>query len=323
MRTPIRSLLCSVLTLVLLSLPSAGALAGQSNSPVDVRIWTETAAGQPVFDICYTLVGYSNLGCDENRDGNVLFEDIPPGRYDVEATAPNGSDYSVARFTINVDASNTDHMALATPSSSSAPVPGGTTDLLLITRDPQTGTSLTDVCYQLVGYSKIGCDDNKDGRVQFADIPFSSLYTIRQTTAPAGYTPMDDYAISVMPTDLDQPLTILLAQSRSQAPEGKINVAVSFYDTATGAPVQGEENCAQLWVGPEPVSNKGCDEDIVDGQVDFMQVEFDPNGEHASLAVEPMCGYKAASGADYRLLWVGQQTAILYVGLEATNTTCP
>lgn len=331
MRTRVTQILCTLFTLTMLAFPATNAFATQSDTPVDVRIWTVTEDGDPVYDICYTLVGFSNLGCDENGDGNVLFEAIPPGSYLVEASAPNGSNYTVEPFSILVDASHTDYtisaFAIATEAPTTVttepPATVGTTDLLLVTRDPKTGKALTDVCYELVGYSNIGCDENEDGRVEFADIPFSSVYTIRQTTTPAGYARMDDYSVSVMPTDMHGPLTILLAQAKTQAPTGKINVSVVFYDAASGAVVPGAENCARLWNGTTAASKTGCDEEIIDGQVDFMQVAFDPDADNSRLTAEPMCGYELSPGANFRLLWVGQQTAIIYVSLDATNANCP
>ena len=125
---------------------------------------------------------WSNVGCDQNLDGAVNFEAVPASQYEVRATHPNGSDYFVEPFIIDVSAGSTDFTAFAYSSNAESVQ---STSVLLVTRNPVTGESLTDVCYELVGYSNIGCDENQDGRVQFQDIPYSAAYTIRQTKTPA------------------------------------------------------------------------------------------------------------------------------------------
>ena len=65
----------------------------------------------------------------------------------------------------------------------STPVPMGTsgdtgTDISLITRDPETGKVLPGACYELVGYSNVGCDEDANGTVDFAAIPYLSLIHI-------------------------------------------------------------------------------------------------------------------------------------------------
>lgn len=53
--------------------------------------------------MCFQLVDYSNVGCDENKDGVVIFQDIPYGTYTLR-TLPdvNGFDYGIADQTITV-----------------------------------------------------------------------------------------------------------------------------------------------------------------------------------------------------------------------------
>lgn len=313
---------CIVSLAVALAPPTVDVSANQVDPPVDLRIWTETSAGEPVYDVCYTLVDYSNLGCDENLDGNVLFQDIPPGRYYVEPSYPNGSLYYVEPFTILVDEYHTDHIALAFEYSSGTNEEYlGTTDVLLLTRDPRTGESLTDVCFELVGYSNIGCDENRDGRVQFADIPYGQ-YVIRQTHAPGGYRMMDDYIVMIMPTGLNAPFTVLLSQSRHQAPRETLNISVIFYDGVSGNLVQSPDNCAQFWFGNDPVSNVGCDEDIVDGQIDFMRLDFDPYDDRFAIDVSLGCSHELGTNS-FEILWVGQSTLLVFVEVDIIPADCP
>jgi hypothetical protein len=280
---------------------------------VDVRIWTVTDSGEAVTDVCYLLAGYSQAGCDENRDGNVLFEDIPFGTYQVVASYPNGSTHQVDPFDIRVDGASTDFLATARESA-------GSTDLFLITRDPKTGDALTGACYELVGYSNVGCDENGDGRVRFEDIPYST-YTIRQVTTPAGHEPMDDYIVSIMPSDVDGPVSLLLVQQRVQAPKDRYNVSVVFVDSGTNQLVMDPANCAQLRGESGPITLRGCDDGIVDGQVDFVDVNYDAeNGSSVSVALA--CPYAVAPGAQPQLLWVGESSLFLYVHVVDSGKPC-
>lgn len=315
--------LVQLLAVMALILPG-GIVSAHQSSTIDLRIWTVNSAGEPVYDVCYTLVEYSNPGCDENRDGNVLFQDIPPGRYYVEPTMQPDGFYWAEPFTILVDQYHTDHVVEAyeyRSGSGNAPDSYSPVDVHLITRDPATGDVIYDACYELVGYSNIGCDENRDGHISFADIP-PSTYTIRQTTTPAGYVKMNDYIVTIMPTGLNDPVTILLSQSRQQAPEGSLNVSVIFYDAAIGNTVQSPENCARFWMDDEAVSNAGCDEDIVDGQVDFMHLEFDPYNDRFSMEVSVVCDYDLVINPYFEFLWVGESSLLVFVEISPNYLNC-
>ncbi len=300
-------------SLLFLSIPHVGA---QQNT-VDVRIWTQYSNGEPVTDICYVLVGYSNVGCDENKDGNVLFEDIPYGEYEVEPVYTDNSVNTVEPFSITVNESNTDFTTITEGGRDN----NQTTDVYLLTRDPETGEALTDVCYELVGYSNIGCDENGDGRVLFEDIPYGQ-YTIHQTTTPEGYPAMDDLTVSVLRGNENQPLSILLSQSKEQAPEGTMNVSVVFYDITTNKLVANAENCAQLRKGNEAASNIGCDDTVVDGQVDFFHADWTAGDTDYSLRATPVCGYMIVQEGTLDFNSYAQQSVTVYIPVTPTGETC-
>ena len=317
----VRMLLNLVIASCLL-IPGSAVMARQS-STTDIRIWSESPEHGPVYDVCYQLHTangpWSNVGCDENRDGNVYFQDVPYGNYDVVATNAAERGYDIQPMGIRVDAENTDFLVFVVKS---APEAIETTDVHLITRDPDTGEVIYDACYELVGYSNIGCDENRDGHITFADIPLST-YTIRQTTTPAGYERMGDYTISIMPTDADGPFVVLLSQSETQAPDNDHNnISIVFYDAWTNQRLEDPENCAQLFIGRESKSLLGCDEDVVDSQVDFMHAPFDPQDDNATVRVGTMCGYQIVDDQPFQLLWVGQHSAINFVALEPTDEFC-
>ncbi len=244
--------------------------SGVTRVSPQVAIFT-TENGRPAYDACYVLVGYSLEGCDENRDGKVTFDDIPLGTYTVRQTADLGPNRRVNDFTIEVRGHVTSagwesfsatiiNTAPPPAPSSAAPV-----DIALITRAPEDGHLLRDACYVLVGYSNEGCDENGDGQVTFAAIP-PGTYTVRQTKTPAGYPTINDYQITVQNVD-DVPLSFLVRQAREQNAPNTRNVSVVFVDISTKTRVV-PGICVEL-VG---ASNIGCDEDLMDGQVDFLDV---------------------------------------------------
>lgn len=307
----------SLFAVVALLLPASISATAQAQG-INVRIWTVDSNGNPVYDVCYTLVEYSNLGCDENRDGNVLFEDVAPGRYNVEPQTREGGFSYVEPFTILIDELHTDHVVEATEFRGSGDSPE-TRDVHLITRDPETGEIMTDACYQLLDYSNIGCDENGDGHITFEDIPLGD-YTIQQTTTPEGYDPMGDYDVSILagPSNYTGPVVILLAQGAEQAPENHFNVSIVYYDVAAGERVQNAENCIQLFQANEPITRVGCDEDVVDGQVDFMQVDFGQDDTMFSIEPAIACPYGIADGGQFERRPSGESSFTLYIHLSST-----
>lgn len=255
------------------NVPRSGSVSTAQTS--DVTILTREN-GQPATDACYVLVDYSNVGCDEDRDGQVTFQDVPFGTYTVRQTADLGPGRSVNDFTIdvrgNVNQAGWEVFYTSVSSGSGgSTAPGGPVDISLITREPE-GDLLTGACYVLVGFSIEGCDENGDGQVTFADIPFGT-YTVRQTQAPAGYPTINDFDIIVAGTGYMEapstgvPLGFVVKQAPEQNAPDTRNVSVVFLDMLTHERVT-TGACVEL-IG---ASNVGCDEDLLDGQVDFLDV---------------------------------------------------
>jgi hypothetical protein len=247
---------------------TGGATSGQTS---DVAIVT-MANGQSVTDACYVLVNFSDEGCDENRDGKITFQDIPLGTYTVHQTANLGSGRSVGDFSIRVTGAASGDgwerfVATVSTSSSSSGSSGSTVpvDIALITRDPQDGHLLTGTCYVLIGFSNEGCDENGDGQVTFAAIP-SGTYTVHQTRTPAGYPTINDYDI-VVQNQYGVPLGFIVKQATAQNAPNTRNVSVVFVDSRTSAKVT-SSICVQF----AGASLVGCDEDLIDGQIDFLDV---------------------------------------------------
>ncbi len=242
-----------------------------------------TENGGAATDVCYVLVDFSNEGCDRNDDGQVTFDDVPLGAYTVRQTADLGPDRSVDDFTIQVTGDTGSDgrevfaatVAGASDGSVAQPSPDGAVDIALITRDPDTGDLLTGACYVLVGFSNEGCDENGDGQVTFAEVPYDT-YTVQQTRTPTGYPTINDYEISIQPVEgipglgtVGYPLGFIVKQAPEQNLPDTRNVSVHLLDMIQGSPSKLMDGICIELVG---ASKTGCDRDLVDGQIDFLDV---------------------------------------------------
>ncbi len=194
----------------------------------------------------------------------MLFEDVDYGTYTVRQVA-DITPYFINDFTIEFNA-NTDNVFYAFLEHDPNPV--WTSDVHLITRDPKDGGLLRGACYELVGYSNVGCDENNDGQVTFDDIPLGD-YTLHQVTPPAGYTRIEDYTLHVSWWTPNDFLGLVVQQAPKQTDGTTDQVSLVFMDVMTEQRVASPDTCAELVGG----SLVGCDDSLVDGQIDFLAVE--------------------------------------------------
>lgn len=310
---------------LLCTLVVPATIAAQSGG-TDIAVRTIDYAGDPFYDACYELVGYSKKGCDDNRDGLVTFDDVTPGTYvlhqtenlsmglfarDSEITVSTNPSSEPQIFTVRLEGTNdTVQQGEITPQES--------TDIALITREPNTGMLLTGVCYELIGYSKVGCDENRDGQVDFADIPFGD-YSVRQTSAPNGYDRIRAFQIHVeVPDGIELPrLKFVVAQHAEQADRDHRNVSVVLYDDNTGKIVAGKDMCLTL----EDATKKGCDNDLTDGQVDFVNVR---TGETTVRFNSLVCPYEPLPRSGEYGFTIGGEyaTQILFVPVVRGASPC-
>lgn len=128
--------------------------------------------------------------------------------------------------------------------------------------------------------------------MQFANIPFGT-YTIHQAQTPDGYPTISDYEIEVQPSAYFEgpPIAIPLGFIVKQAPEQNApdtrNVSVITVDMNTHEKIM-TDACVEL-VG---ASNMSCDDDLRDGQIDFLDV---PAGGPYELSFDLPNGYQVAT----------------------------
>lgn len=123
-------------------------------------------------------------------------------------------------------------------------------------------TRLPGACLELVPYSNVGCDVNRDGYVQLAAIP-AGTYTLVYTSVPAGYALPPEQLVTV-PRGPDR---VFYFDVHLASTTGTVDVSIVAYDDASGDWLTGA--CFSL----RGYSNVGCDVNG-DGQVEFADIPY-------------------------------------------------
>lgn len=234
-------------------------------STVDMRLAVvDVTTGEALVGGCFVFEGGSNEGCDENGDGIITFDDMPVGAYHLVSTAtPDGYQPALDRWT-GVTRSETFTIEFVPANGAADPA---ISDIALITRDPDSADLLDGGCYVLIDYSNEGCDENRDGRVTFDDVP-AGTYEVEQTLAPANRDPIGNFTIEVVADAPEQ--GIVVRQADPQTDDGHRHVSILYQDPVTGELFRDQDTCVTL-VNDDYKSAKACDENS-DGQVDFLDV---------------------------------------------------
>ena len=238
---------------------STGATADVAVKPYDTETG-DTPSGQ-----CFIFNGGSQEGCDENGDGWVEFDDLPVGSYLVSHTQTTAG-YALSPdewFGITGDGYLRFPVSAQVGDGGDPEIP----DIGLITRDPESSELLEGACYVLIDFSNEGCDENRDGRVEFEDVP-AGTYEVDQTTAPEDEDLIERFTIEVIEEAAEQ--GIVVKQDRFQTDDDHRHVSILYQDPYTGELVKDEDTCITL-VNDEFESAEGCDENE-DGQVDFLDI---------------------------------------------------
>lgn len=249
----------------------AAALADLSIASADIR------TGESLTGVCYVIVDWSEEGCDENGDGEVTFQDVAVGLYTVTMTrAPSGY-LRVGDFPIAVQEGDGQVFgAFFLPRSEG----NGQFDIALRALSEDDGDVLTGACFLIYGGSIEGCDENNDGRVEFADVR-AGTYLATMTRAPRGHLPPDAFWIDV--SARGPRIQSVYAPVNNGGP-GIPNVAIASVDEETGESLTGA--CYIINGG----SIEGCDENG-DGWVDFRGVQ---SGTYTVTETRAPSGYAKA-----------------------------
>ncbi len=169
------------LSFALVGLGQGSAQAAGSAKDVYVGSYDGNAL---VPGACLKLVPYSNVGCDRNGDGYVWFQAIPVGTYSIVYTSVPPGYALPAAEQLTVYRSQRTDVTVGIPLARSG---SSTADVSIQSFDLATGELLTGACFSLRDYSNVGCDENGDGQVDFADIPYGT-YIVDVERYPTGTT---------------------------------------------------------------------------------------------------------------------------------------
>lgn len=223
-------------------------------SPVDADTY------QVLTGACFQFYGGSEIGCDDNGDGQVDFRDMAVGTYLLTQTQAIDGYASIADVwaVVSSDRMIQVYLQPTTPQGPAGDVP---VDIALVTRDPDTGDLLQGACYIINNASIEGCDENGDGQVDYRGV-IPGTYTVTQTKAPSGYARVDDFEITIS----NEAKQVFLIR---QGPENSelADVSIVAIDADTGERIETGGLCFVIAGGSE----EGCDRNN-DGQVDFLGV---------------------------------------------------
>jgi hypothetical protein len=209
---------------------SSSQIAAQ-NAPVDSTatydsvevslVSRDPKTGSLVTGVCYELLDVltndplSNVGCDENSDGQVDFKGLKPTQYTVHQTRaakgfPLTEDFSI--IVIPEDAHQSFPVYQRKQQNDARH-----RNVSIVLSIPGNGGRLSGkgACVEIVGATKAGCDDNNDGQVDFVDVPVG-VYTVKMTKLPSGYQQLSGPdQIHIVETD---PLSIVTMYVGVSAP---------------------------------------------------------------------------------------------------------
>ncbi len=295
--------LIALLLLVGTLLPAAATQPAAAASLVDLSIASaDIRTGESLVGACYVILDWSEEGCDENGDGEVSFQDVEVGLYTVTMTRPPSGYLPVGDFPIAVQEGDGQLFAAFLIARSQG---DGQFDIALRALDMDDGDVLTGACFLLYGGSIEGCDENSDGRVEFADVQ-AGTYLATMTRAPAGHLPPDPFWIDV--TAKGSRVLSVYTPVNYGGP-GIPNVVIQSKDEETSESLTGV--CYIINGG----SIEGCDENG-DGWVEFRGVE---SGVYTVTETRAPAGY--AKVADFTIVvpdW-GQQSFTVRHGATSTS----
>jgi uncharacterized surface anchored protein len=240
--------------------PLGAAAAPTVTVSIDTR--NIQATGDTITDVCYVIVKWSNVGCDENADGSVTFQGVAPGTYSIHQTKRAAGFLPVGDFEMTItSAPAVQHIPIYLMSART--VQRTTANIALQTFDASSMNLIPGACYLIEGGSINGCDENADGQVAYKDVRVGT-YVVRPTKTLDGYQPVQRQWIAVT-HDGPIPIYAYPVETTSPASRGKVNVSLVSLDPSTGNALAGA--CYVI----VNASIEGCDENG-DGKVDYRDV---------------------------------------------------
>ena len=202
------------------------AVVEPGEQPGRLTVVAVDAAGQPLPGACFAVVEFGFGLCDDNLDGTIVFDAVPPGTFTLRQTTPPAGFAPVADLAVTVEPTGArvlvPHEAASeepptepeetpaiapveTPPAEPAETPQaaiGTGQVALTARDPD-GNLVSGACWALTnrdsGESFERCDGDdgmEDGRFVFDNVP-AGRYRLEETTTPPGFQPASAASVDV------------------------------------------------------------------------------------------------------------------------------
>lgn len=166
--------------------PMSGPVPGAGTADISL-VTRDPVTGALLPGACYIIVNASNEGCDENGDGQVDFADVAVGAYTARQTVAPAGFPAANDFRVNVAPLAPEQSIVVKQAPEQHDADHRHVSVVLYNTEngqPVAG----DVCLQIAGESREGCDDNRDGQIDFLDVAVGT-HPVEFTRLPAGYTP--------------------------------------------------------------------------------------------------------------------------------------
>ena len=197
--------------------PSEQPVSEPGDQPGRLTVVPVDDAGQPLPNACYAIVEFNFELCDDDGDGTIVFDGVPPGPLTLSETVPPAGFAAVEDLPVTVEPAGNrvrvPHESAQevpaiqpaeTPEAPAEPPPAadGEGQATLDLRD-RDGNPVLGACWALTnrdtGEAIQRCDGDdgaEDGTIDFGTIP-AGRYRIEEAQTPAGFRPADGQNVEV------------------------------------------------------------------------------------------------------------------------------
>jgi large repetitive protein len=183
--------------------PMTGAIPDAGTADVAL-VTRDPDTGDLIPGACYVIENASVEGCDENGDAQVDFDDVQVGVFTVQQTQAPAGYQPTNDFDINIAPLDPEQSIVVKQAPNQHDADHRHVSVVLY--DTNTGQRIPGTtCLEIFGASLEGCDDNRDGQIDFLDVPVGN-YPIAFTEVPAGYVPA--FVTNTLSNDPDNPFSV-------------------------------------------------------------------------------------------------------------------
>ncbi len=200
--------------------PAGAPVVEPGEQPGRLTVVAVDEAGQPLPGACFAVVEFGFELCDDDLDGEIIFDSVPSAPLTLRETTPPAGFAAVSDLPITIEPTGArflvPHVAsgeaispvatetpAATPDETPQAEPAGANEVRLSLRD-RDGQPVTGACWALTDRDAGGTiqacdadDGSEDGEILFAAVA-AGRYRLDEVTTPAGFRPADNQGIDVV-----------------------------------------------------------------------------------------------------------------------------